>query len=111
MITWKSNALFAFAAGLPISCILLFSPLNAAVNPVQNEMEADRLWMFVLLQDLFIQHGHLSSWNLGAHSDFFPDKLLAGIASVISNRAEIWLQVYAELNLARHFAIAWYFHL
>jgi hypothetical protein len=87
----------------------LFSLLNVQANIVQNAMEADRLYPFALLHDLFIEGGRLSSWNLGQHSDLFPDRLPAGLAFAISHRAEIWLQLYATLNVALYFAVAWYF--
>jgi len=72
-------------------------------------METDRLYSFVLLRDLFIEGGRLSAWNLQWHSDFFPDMIAAALAFAVASRAEVWLQVYAAINVALQFGAAWYF--
>jgi hypothetical protein len=100
---------FALALGVPIVLTLAMQLANVEETIVPAEMETDRLYPFVLLQDLFIEGGRLSAWNLQWHSDFFPDLIVATLAFVVAHRAEVWLQVYAALNVALYFAIAWYF--
>ena len=100
---------FALALGLPIVLTLAMQLANIEATIVPAEMETDRLYSFVLLRDLFIEGGRLSAWNLQWHSDLFPDMIAAALAFAVARRAEAWLQVYAAINVALHFGIAWYF--
>lgn len=71
-------------------------------------MGADSLWSLAFVRDMLSRGGHLADWNLAQHADFFPDKLIAAAAYLISDRPETFLFAFETLNLALYFGIAWY---
>ena len=104
---WKRIGLgstIAFAVALPLS----LAAITGHGLTVSRLMGADSLWSLAFVRDILSRGGRLADWNLAQHADFFPDKLLAAGAYVISDRPETWFFAFETFNLALYFGIAWY---
>ena len=74
--------------------------------PVRDNPDA--LSTLAFFKDVIEQGGHVADWNVGQHVDFFPDRLFAFAAYLVTSRHDDWLLAYAALNDLYFFAIAWY---
>ena len=75
---------------------------------VAQFVNADALWTLAFFKDVIEQGGHVADWNVGQHADFFPDRLFAFAAYLVTSHHEDWFLAYAALNDLYFFAIAWY---
>lgn len=97
-------AVLAVAVLLPLS----LDAITGNALTTTKALNADTLWTLAFLRDIFVDGGHLADWNIGQHTDFFPDKLFAAAAYAISSRPDRWLFAFETLNLTLYFGIAWY---
>jgi len=97
-------ATVALAVGSPLS----LAAITGHGLTATRLMGADSLWSLAFVRDILSRGGRLADWNLAQHADFFPDKLIAASAYLISDRPEAWLFAFETLNLALYFGIAWY---
>ena len=104
---WKRLALGAGVAGA-VALPLALSAITGHALTATRLMGADTLWTFAFVRDILSGGGHLADWNLAQHADFFPDKIVAVVAYLVSERPETWLFAFETLNLALYFGIAWF---
>lgn len=104
---WKRFGLGAIVA-LAVASPLSLAAITGHGLTATRLMGADSLWSLAFVRDILSGGGHLADWNLAQHADFFPDKLIAVAAYLISDRADTFLFAFETLNLALYFGIAWY---
>ena len=104
---WKRFGL-GTAVALAVASPLKLAAITGHGLTATRLMGADSLWSLAFVRDILSRGGRLADWNLAQHADFFPDKLIAAAAYLISDRPETWLFAFETLNLPLYFGIAWY---